>query len=286
MKVKLILTDMDGTLFADGEQIPKINRRALLECEARGIRLALVSGRGHGFLSRVAKSMGLKCAIASANGARIEASPDGPLIFEGAFPRADGQSMLDLLYNMNVNFECYAKGVSYVLRADRMPPRHRASLMRNVERGDADAVFDEERARREAPERAYKFVVFSDDADEINAVRRALDERGIAHCSSGSQNVEIMPPGVGKGEAVLKIASYFGCAREETMAFGDYTNDIPMLRACGHPVAMRNGVEAVRRVARIIAPPNTQGGLGQVIYRYVLAREPSSERAATAREDL
>lgn len=286
MKVKLILTDMDGTLFADGEQIPKINRRALLECEARGIRLALVSGRGHGFLSRVAKSMGLKCAIASANGARIEASPDGPLIFEGAFPRADGQNMFDLLYGMNVNFECYAKGVSYVLRADRMPPRHRASLMRNVERGDADAVFDEERARREAPERAYKFVVFSDDADEINAVRRALDERGIAHCSSGSQNVEIMPPGVGKGEAVLKIASYFGCAREETMAFGDYTNDIPMLRACGHPVAMRNGVEAVRRVARIIAPPNTQGGLGQVIYRYVLAREPSSERAATAREDL
>ena len=274
MRIRLILADMDGTLFADNETIPDINRRALLECEARGIRLALVSGRGHGFLARVAKRIGVRCAIASANGARIEASPDGPLIFEGAFPRADGQNMFDLLYGMNVNFECYARGVSYVLRADKMPPRHRASLMKNVERGDADAVFDEERGRREAPERAYKFVVFSDDPMEIDAVRRALDEKGVEHCSSGSQNVEIMPPGVGKGEAVLRIASYFGCAREETMAFGDYTNDIPMLRACGHPVAMRNGVEAVRSIAEIVAPPNTEGGLGQVIYGHVLSTLP------------
>lgn len=270
MDVRLILMDMDGTLFADNETIPEINRRALLECEARGIHLALVSGRGHGFLARVAASIGIHCAIASANGARIEASPNGPLIFEGTFAREDGRRMFDLLYAMNVNFECYVRGLSYVLHAERMPWRHRESLMRNKARGDADVVFDEERAFREAPEKAYKFVAFSDDSDEIDAIRRALDERKIEHCSSGSRNVEIMPPGVGKGEAVLKIASYFGCDRFQTMAFGDYTNDISMLRASGHPVAMQNGVEAVKRIAEIIAPPNVDGGLGQVIYEYVL----------------
>lgn len=270
MDIKLILMDMDGTLFADSETIPEINRRALLECEARGIRLALVSGRGHGFLARVAASIGIKCAIASANGARIEASPTGPLIFEGMFPRDEGRRMFDLLYAMNVNFECYTRSVNYVLHADKMPQRHRASLMRNVSRGDAEAVFDEERASLEAPARSYKFVVFSDNPDEIDTVRCKLDEEGIEHCSSGSRNVEIMPRGVGKGEAVVRIASYFGCDIRKTLAFGDYTNDISMLKASGHPVAMQNGVEEVRRIAEIIAPPNVEGGLGRVIYDYVL----------------
>ena len=270
MNVKLICMDMDGTLFADSEQVPEINQRALRECEARGIHLALVSGRGNAYLVRVAKRLGLNCAIASANGARIEASPEGPTIFEGVFDPEEGRKLFDFLYGLNVNFEAYAREYSFVVRADELPENHRASLMRNVANGDIQAVFDDERAAREAPGMSYKYVAFTKSDEAVARVRNALDAAGISHCSSGRHNVEIMPSGVGKGEAVRKLAEYFGVDISETMAFGDYTNDLSMLSASGHSVAMENGVQVLKDIAEIVAPPNTEGGLGQVICKYVL----------------
>ena len=116
-------------------------------------------------------------------------------------------------------------------------------------------------------------MVFSESEQEIARVREALDAAGVEHCSSGSKNVEVMPEGAGKGNAVRAIAEYFGIDTADVMAFGDYTNDLPMLRAAGHPVAMENGVQALKDIAEIVAPVNRDGGLGEVLFRYVLEED-------------
>ncbi len=269
MNVKLICTDIDGTLYGDGH-VPEKNLRALRACAARGIRVALVSGRNHGFLCRLSREMGVPCAIASANGSRIEASPDGPCVQECTFDTENGQRLFDSLYALNVNFEVYTREGSFVVRAEKMPDRHREGLQRNVMHKDAEVIFDEERARQDAATRAYKFVVFSESEEEITRVRKALDAAGVEHCSSASRNVEVVPEGAGKGNAVRAIAKYFGIDTADVMAFGDYTNDLPMLRAAGHPVAMANGVQELKEIAEIVAPANRDGGLGEVLFRYVL----------------
>ena len=46
-----------------------------------------------------------------------------------------------------------------------------------------------------------------------------------------------------------------------------------MLRAAGHPVAMENGVQALKDIAEIVAPVNRDGGLGEVLFRYVLEED-------------
>lgn len=273
MNIKLICMDMDGTLYAEKSIVPKINLRALWECEARGIHLALSSGRSFGFLRREATRLGLNPAIIAYNGARVDLSPTGPTIFEGKFAPREGRYLFDVLYGLNVNFEAYTPRINYVVREALLPEKHRKSLMNNVANGDIEAVFDDERAAREAPERAYKYVAFANDEETVDRVRGALDDLGIEHCSSARLNVELMPKGVGKGAAIEKLAAFYGLDKSEVMAFGDYTNDITMLMAAGHPVAMENGVEELKRCAEIIAPRNTEGGLGQVLYRYVLKED-------------
>ena len=273
VNVKLVCMDLDGTLFGTNGEIPEVNIRALKECERRGIFTALVSGRGHAFMKRTAERIGVKCALVSANGARVEASGDGPTISEITFSKAEGTKVFSLLKTLNVNFEAYTRNANYVVNESQMPSVHRASLMKYVASGDVEAVFDEKRADEEAPSRAYKFVAFSDKEEILNRVRHALDEWGIAHCSSWSNNVEIMPAGVGKGEAVRILASYYRVDVRDCMAFGDYTNDLDMLKACGHPVAMENGVDELKQAAEIIAPDHREGGVGQVIFKYVL-KEP------------
>ncbi len=51
----------------------------------------------------------------------------------------------------------------------------------------------------------------------------------------------------------------------QTLAIGDQLNDLEMIAAVGHGVAMPSAPEAVRAVARHIAPPVEDEGAAQVI---------------------
>ncbi|MBR3928444.1 MAG: HAD family phosphatase [Clostridia bacterium] len=270
MKVKLVCMDLDGTLFSHDGEIPKVNIDALHECARRGIKLALVSGRNCPFIGRVARKIGVDCAIVSANGARIEAGVDGPTVFEGTFEEDEGRRVMDVMLSANVNFEAYTRSVNYIARPELAPDKHVKSLEMYVRAGDVRAEYDLDKMMKDAPGNSYKFVIFTKDEETFERARRALDANGIKHCSSAGSNLEVMPVGVDKGSAVRKLSEYFGIDPKETMAFGDYTNDLDMLSAVEYPVAMENAVDEVKTRAKFIAPRNTEGGVGLFLFENVL----------------
>ena len=63
---------------------------------------------------------------------------------------------------------------------------------------------------------------------------------------------DVVPVGGNKSNGMEKILAYFGISREETMAFGDGGNDIPMLEYAGIGVAMGNASEEVQRHADFV----------------------------------
>ncbi len=271
--IKLICMDMDGTLFAANEQIPEINVCALRECSRRGIRTALVSGRNYRFLMQKACEISRDLAIVSANGARIDECAGGRCIYESCFKAPDAEKVNNVLWHTQVYYEIYTRDVNYAFRYEKIPKAHKRSLVRYIENRqvtECRILTDPKKAPNEG---IYKFVAFSEEPVTIAYVQKAFDDMGIAHASSGSQNVETMAPGVDKGNALKVLCEHFGILRSDTMAFGDYTNDMCMLNASAHPVAMANAVDALKTKAEIIAPPNTQGGVGQVIYKYVLGAD-------------
>jgi len=273
MKVKLICMDLDGTLFSRASEIPQVNIDALRECAKRGIKLALVSGRNCPFIRRVAEKIGADCAIVSANGARIEAGIDGPTVFEGTFEEDEGRRVMDVMMSANVNFEAYTRYVNYIARPELAPENHVKSLQMYVQAGDVRAEYDLDRMIKDAPSNAYKFVVFAKDNAAFDRARKALDDNGIRHCSSSGSNLEVMPTGVDKGAAVRRLCEYFKISINETMAFGDYTNDLDMLSAVQYPVAMKNAVDEVKAAAKFVAPLNTEGGVGLFLLKNVLKEE-------------
>lgn len=265
--------DLDGTLFADKSEIPDINIEALKECSRRGIRLALVSGRNAPFIKRVAARIGVPCAIVSANGAHIEETQEGPILYEGTFVRDEWLKVMNAMTESGVNFEVYTRDVNYVINPELTTERHKKSLDMYVKMGDVIAEYDIDKLYAEAPEHTFKFVAFLKNEESFKKTAAILDANQIRHCSSAGENIEVMPTGVDKGHALLILADHFGIDRNETMAFGDFTNDLDMLKASGHPVAMGNAVDEVKRIAEIIAPVNTEGGVGRVIFEKVLKKE-------------
>jgi len=87
---------------------------------------------------------------------------------------------------------------------------------------------------------------------------------------SGERWVDVMNPVADKGLALRHVQETLGVTREQTMAFGDYFNDVGLLDASAWSFAMDNAHPEVRAHARFVAPSNTANGVVRTI-RSVLA---------------
>src|SRR5258708_6769804 len=74
MPVLLIALDIDGTLLDDQSQLPEMNRKAVAEAAARGIEIALVTGRRYDFAMPIARQFPCPLTMIVNNGALVKSS--------------------------------------------------------------------------------------------------------------------------------------------------------------------------------------------------------------------
>lgn len=276
MDIRMLALDIDGTLMDSDKNFPEINCRALQECEKRGVKIALVSGRSFELMRQFARRLGIDPLMAACNGARLEESACGPTIAEHCFARRDAERICRTLEESDMYFNVYPKGKNYMGN-----PHIRPSLGGRYAHhvpgqfGDPgypyEIVCDRERLWSEGLNGVYKFVVMGAPYDErFQHIRRELADMNLSVSSASKRNTEFMPTGVDKGSAVRVLCEKYAIPTECVMAFGDQTNDIPMLMASGHPVAMANAEESVRKCAKYIAPDHNLGGVGLLLYEKVL----------------
>ena len=79
---------------------------------------------------------------------------------------------------------------------------------------------------------------------------------------------DITPKGVTKHQGIDVFCKHFGLQLEETMAFGDGGNDIPMLRHAGIGVAMGNAVEEAKAVADYVTTDVDAEGVAQALKHF------------------
>lgn len=277
--IKLLALDLDGTLLNAQKQIPERNIYALRACAERGIRIALISGRAFEGVCGFSQQMGIPAIIASCNGTQIEAGENGPVLSETSFAEADARRILDTIEQSGMYFNVYTRGRCYMgnghVRAS-LGPRyaHHIPGIECVFGVPYERVNDDARLHAESVFGTQKFVVMGMPYDPGFAViEEQLRDMNLSVSSASKRNKEFMPTGIDKGYAVRKICAHYRIDRKQVMAFGDQTNDLPMLAAAGWPVAMENGEAVVKETAKLIAPDASLGGVGIVLEKYVLGDE-------------
>lgn len=81
--------------------------------------------------------------------------------------------------------------------------------------------------------------------------------------------LDIMNLGVSKGLAIKRLQELLSFSHFQTMCFGDYFNDVEMLKSAYYAYAVENAHEDVKQYARFIAPANTDNGVLSVIKTYL-----------------
>ena len=267
MSIRLIVTDMDGTLLDAHRQVTEHTRQVIRKCLDRGILFALASGRSSDAIGRFIRESDIKgCIIMSCNGAHIEDS-EGNVLFEHKVDPDIAKEAAKRLVSAGLYLECYATHKNYMANLRPMKERDHKP---GINKDGTLFMEDPEKLIEVGTKDARKLIMFSDDIGDQDLTEKLLADLPLDLSKSSTDNVEIMDKGAGKGEAVRKFAELTGIKKDEIMAFGDQTNDISMLLEAGTAVAMENAVDEVKRIADVIAPPNYEDGEAQIIEKLVL----------------
>ncbi|MBR3274362.1 MAG: HAD family hydrolase [Clostridia bacterium] len=268
MPIRMIATDVDGTILPRGGTISDATRRAVALCRERGIPFVIVSGRWIGALGDVIRQCGTADQpIVIVNGSAV-LGPDGAVWHERFMDPADVERVYAVLRRYNVQINSYVPGALYCLNTPALA--HPSSMIKGYMGGGRLVIDDRDAFEAEALDRVYKLEGLTENTALIEEVRGALERETNALVTHSSwRNVELMSHGMGKAASLGWLAERLGVDLADCMAFGDNANDLDMLRAVGWPVAVGNATDEVKQIARIVADTDAGDGVAKVIFECV-----------------
>ena len=270
LDIRLVASDVDGTVLPRGGVISENLRRAIRGLRERNIPFIISSGRWIGALSDIVAQCGTEgLPMIIANGAAV-IGPGGVPMREWPLDAADVQRVYDILRQFDIQINGYVRNGLYCLNTRAL--RRQSSMIRDyIGAGHARLSVDDPAAfEANVLPGAYKLEGLVENAELIARVREALSGTGLSVTHSSWRNVEIMAPGTGKGAALRWLAGELGVSLEQCMAFGDNANDLDMLSAVGWPVAVGNADDEVKAMARIVAPSDVDDGVANTLFSEIL----------------
>lgn len=261
MEIKLIASDMDGTLLDSRKRLPDGFFDTVRALKAQGCTFVVASGRQYDALRRDMGEVADDIAFIAENGALV--MEGGRQLFIDALDAAEIPRILRAAKGLKGVYACVCRAHCAVVESSASAEFIRSMVMYYPSTVVTD---DLEAYSRELTDICK--VAFFDEGDaaahELPVLREALSDH-LAVILSGEQWVDVMKPGVHKGRAMQMLQEIKGVSPEQCMAFGDYLNDCELLQSVAESYAMENALEQVKAIARYIAPSNDEDGVMRVI---------------------
>jgi len=250
--IRLLATDIDGTLLNPQFQISDGDLNALRRAHATGMEIVLVTGRRHSFALPIAQQLGFDLWLISSNGA-VTRSLGGETFHRDMMPAETCRKLCGAMQGFRGNtvltFDQETKGAIVLERLDELGASIRRWLEKNME--FIQFVVPLEGALVTDPVQA----MFCGTMDRMRLALRALEAAGMdglvtvlrtEYPERDLSMIDVLNAGCSKGHALERWAKHRGYQRDEVMAVGDNHNDVEMLEFAGHPVIMGNACEELR----------------------------------------
>ncbi|MHC5595614.1 MAG: Cof-type HAD-IIB family hydrolase [Nostoc sp.] len=269
--IKLLVLDIDGTIAGESNTISEPVKQAIVAAQARGIQVAIATGRMYGSALRFHQDIGSTLPLMAYQGALIQDPITQKIHRHWVVSREIAHKLLDyfeqpelrslLSVHFYINDQLYVRELTketqiYAERSGVIP----------IPVGDLRQVLTNE---------PTKILALCDDTDVIDKLlgnlRRQYTPAELYLTKSVATFFEATNASVNKGTAVRYLAEeLLGLQLANVMAIGDNFNDVEMLEYVGLGVAMGNAPAAVQAIAQWVAPSVEEDGAAVAIEKFLL----------------
>lgn len=254
--IKLIATDLDGTLLDEKRSLPPQIFPLVERLHAHGVLFVPASGRQYANLKKLFAPVADKVFFLCENGALVKHREK--TLFLRAIDDAQIKRALDEIRALPHIFPMLCGVDCAYIESDAEPfsSLSFASYTHCRRVNNLDDVIGKEPV--------CKIAIY----DEISAAdncMRTLPQRlpALRTMQSGFDWCDVSAPDCHKGNAIAYLCDAFSLKREECVAFGDHMNDYEMLRACGTAYVPANAFPPLIEAFGNVVPPNREGGVIQ-----------------------
>ena len=271
MEIKIVATDMDGTLLDPRGQLdlPRLEK-ILDKLDHRGVRFVIATGNEVHRMRQLLGHLAERVVLVVANGARIfennellQAQTWDDVMVDRALDHFKGRECQDQFVVTAMNGGFVKKGTVFTELDKFMTPEMIEKLYQRMN------FVDEFDPNLFGGVLKMSMVVGEERLDSVLQEINDLFDGHVRAVSSGYGCIDILQDGIHKAWGLVELLKRWNLKPEQIMAFGDSENDIEMLELAGISYAMENAEEAVKRVATKVAPANSQAGVYKVLENWL-----------------
>jgi Cof subfamily protein (haloacid dehalogenase superfamily) len=238
-KIKVVISDLDGTLLNSDHTISAYTRSVFKELHKQNYLIIIATGRHHIDAMSIIADFDFPAYLVTSNGARIH-TPEKELLYSFDIEGEAVKSVLSLEIDPEITIVLFKEKVWQTSKINTKLNAFQKELIYPYEIVDFKKIDDF---------KAIKLFFTHDNHDKLVALKNVILENHshlFNHAFSLPICLEFMDKSVDKSVAISRILEIEGYSFDEAISFGDGFNDEQMLAAAGVGLIMGNAPESLK----------------------------------------
>lgn len=276
--IKLIASDLDGTIIDSKHSIPQDNLNAINDLQKANIPFVVCTGKTYSISKDICKNLNANFGIFG-NGSQIIDLTTGEEIARRILTLEEVESCFSVIQKNNLHVHAYTENGIVTTNLEYMDLRNSILFPDKIKFEIVDSVLDYIKKQNCT---VFKLIISS--YSNLSKIKEELEETTnltITHIKKTGkykdkiidkeyEYLDISSLNVTKGKALEVLSQYLELNKEDILSVGDNINDIDMFRASGISAAVNNAYDEVKQVANYVTANSVENaGFAEAIYKFV-----------------
>lgn len=277
--IKLLVSDMDGTLLDKTNNVTAKTVEAVKKLQEKGIKFVIITARDQVEMKKFAKETGIYGDVLCGNGACI-LYEDQSVEYRHIIELKQIEEILAVFEKYDLEPTFYSdQGPITLLTPEEYFVHLREVMVPAIQMLVPDCTYTDKDLKNIVDQticttkdklseyKIFKILTKSMDLVKLQKAKEEAKEiEGMSVVSTSESYIEATQIKAQKGIALKEYAKEHGIELEETIAIGDNENDTSMLEIPEvQSIAMGNAVENIKKICKYETKPNDEDGVAYVI---------------------
>lgn len=282
MSIKLVASDLDGTIIDRNNFIATENYEAINKIHSKNIDFVVCTGKSYSVSKNICKNFNAAYGIFG-NGAQIIDLKSGKELTRKTLNSEQINYCIQLARKQNLHIHFYTEDCVVTENLKYMDLRNYMLKDTNSTELKFFIVPNIEKFIKEQKPSIFSLVITSDDSMEefektihehLSVSTNLINKKGIYKDTIINKEYEylnIAPNDINKNQALNFLSKHLNIPQSEMLAIGDNINDLEMVKNSGVGIAVGDAYSELKKVASYITTNTAStGAFAEAIDKYIV----------------